>query len=137
LPPGLSGTSAGVISGIPTAAGTYTVQIDLSDSAGARDTRSIPLTISAVPLAVTTTSLPNAKVRQFYSVTVSATGGTPPYTFEFGNGIGTTLPPGLNGTQSGIISGTPTAAGNFSVQITVLDSFGAITTKAVNLSVLP
>src|SRR5262249_35447081 len=100
LPPGLSGTSAGVISGIPTSTGTYTVQIDLSDSAGAHATKSIPLTISPVQLAVTTTSLPNAKVGQFYSVTVSATGGTTPYTFEFGNGIGTTLPPGLDGTQA-------------------------------------
>ena len=93
--------------------------------------------VSPGVLRITTTSLPTARVGQFYSVTVFASGGTPPYTFGFRPATINSLPPGLDGTGAGIISGVPTAAGNYSVQIRVSDSAGASTTLAINLSVLP
>lgn len=138
LPPGLNGSAAGVISGIPTSAGVFSVQIRLSDSAGGVATIVLALVIAPPPaLTVETSSLPSARVGQLYNTTVSGSGGKPPYSWAFGNGIGTTLPPGLNGTSSGIISGVPTTAGNYGVQISVWDSAGAFTTKAVNLLVSP
>jgi zinc metalloprotease ZmpA len=52
------------------------------------------------------------------SLSLSASGGTPPYTFS-----ATGLPPGLSiNASSGVISGTPSTAGTFSVTATVRDS---------------
>jgi hypothetical protein len=51
------------------------------------------------------------------SLTLSASGGTPPYTFS-----ATGLPTGLSISTSGTISGTPTTAGTFTVAATVHDS---------------
>jgi hypothetical protein len=51
------------------------------------------------------------------SLTLSASGGTTPYTFS-----ATGLPTGLSISSSGVISGTPTTAGTFSVTATVHDA---------------
>nr|WP_309110735.1 S8 family serine peptidase [Saccharothrix sp.] len=51
------------------------------------------------------------------NLTVTASGGTPPYTFSF-----TGLPPGLTGGSNGTVSGTPTTAGTYNVTVTVTDS---------------
>lgn len=69
-------------------------------------------------LAITTTSLPNGTVGAAYSTSITATGGTTPYKYS-ANG----LPSGLSiNALTGVISGTPTAAGRVSAAITVTDS---------------
>src|SRR5947208_2475265 len=50
-----------------------------------------------------------------------ATGGTQPYTFAVPPG---SLPDGLNMTSDGHLSGTPTAAGNKTIVITLSDDAG-------------
>ncbi len=58
-----------------------------------------------VPLSVTTSALPNAQVGSAYSATLTASGGTSPYTWTLTQGP---LPAGLSLTpSSGVISGTP------------------------------
>jgi hypothetical protein len=52
------------------------------------------------------------------SLQMSASGGTPPYTWSASN-----LPTGLSiGASSGLISGTPTTAGTYNVTVTAKDS---------------
>ncbi len=70
---------------------------------------------SAPVLTITMTSLPAGMVGAPYNATVTATGGTLPYTWTV-----TGLPPGLSGTST--ISGTPTTAGTFNVSVAVRDS---------------
>ncbi|MEA2500975.1 MAG: hypothetical protein QOD01_1086, partial [Actinomycetota bacterium] len=73
-----------------------------------------------VPLAIITTSLPTGTVNSPYSATLAATGGTMPYTWSLASG--NTLPPGLNISPAGVISGTPTATATSSFTVRVTDS---------------
>ena len=124
LPAGLSlapsTTDTVNITGKATAAGNSTFTIKVTDATGASST-SGPLNIVVSTLAFTTTSpLPAGTINMVYSnVQFAATGGTSPYTFALASE--STLPPGLNFT-GGLLSGTPTAAGNFSFGVTLSDS---------------
>jgi hypothetical protein len=93
------------------------------------------ITVGEVPLAVDTTSLPNAIVGQPYSQTLSASGGIPPYIWSV---VAGNLPAGLSlDPASGEISGIPTVAGinNFTVQ--VQDDVGDIATAPLSITVDP
>ena len=119
--PGLTFVPASVsFTGTPTAAGTFTVTLQVTDSAGLTATKSLTVTIAPAGLTITTAQqLPNATLNVAYSQQMAASGGTPPYTWA-ANG----LPAGLSiNTSTGLISGVPTAAGSFPIiVITVLDS---------------
>ncbi len=82
-------------------------------------------------LGVTTTSLSGGTVDAVYSATLVATGGTSPYTWE---NIGS-LPDGLSLSTGGVISGTPTAEGDFSFTVKVTDSVENTDTKALSIHV--
>ncbi len=138
LPAGLNLSAAGVISGTPTAAGSssFTVRVTDSASPAVTATQALSLTITAAPvvLAVTTTSVANGAVGSAYSQTLTATGGTTPYTWAVATG---TLPAGLSLSAAGVISGTPSAAGSFTFNVSVTDSASPAATaaKAVALTV--
>jgi hypothetical protein len=81
------------------------------------------------PLTITTASLPGGTVATAYSATLAATGGTSPYTWSLSAG---TLPAGLTLSQStGVISGTPTAAGTASITVQCVDSTGTLAIKRI------
>ncbi len=73
-----------------------------------------------LPLQITTTTLPVATVGYDYNVTLGASGGVTPYTWDIPSG---SLPPGLtlDGTH-GVISGTPTVTNNYPFNLSVVDS---------------
>jgi hypothetical protein len=68
------------------------------------------------PLAIATASLASATAGTPYTQTLSATGGTEPYLW-----IGSGLPAGLAITSDGVISGTPSASGTYTVSASVID----------------
>ena len=87
---------------------------------------------SSAPLSITTASLPAGTVGIAYSVQLAATGGKTPYTWS-----ATGLPlPGMNLSPSGLLSGTPTASGNYTLPvITVADSSSPEQKATVGLSI--
>ncbi|MDQ6739559.1 MAG: putative Ig domain-containing protein, partial [Actinomycetota bacterium] len=122
LPNGLTLNAAtGEISGTPTApVSTLRVSFQVKDSSTTNPQTAqanLNLTITTGPPSITTTLLPAGTVGSAYSATVSAAGGTPPYTFS-----ATGLPAGLSINSSGRITGTPTTAGTSPVSVTVKDS---------------
>jgi hypothetical protein len=69
-------------------------------------------------LTITTQALPPGTVKQPYSVTLAATGGTPPLTWSV-----TGLPAGLTfEPKNNSLTGMPSASGNAQVTVTVNDS---------------
>ena len=122
LPTGLNLSGAGVLSGTPTATGSFTFTVTATDSVGATGSKSFTVVINPA-VAITTASLANWTVNQpGYSQTVSASGGTGTVTFTKTAG---TLPTGLNLSGAGVLSGTPTATGSFTFTVTATDSVGA------------
>src|SRR6185436_2067821 len=81
--------------------------------------RPVGLTINAPGLSLTTPrQLPDGILNQAYVASVAASGGQPPYRWSAAG-----LPSGLTiNATTGQIGGTPTAAGNFGVAITVTDN---------------
>lgn len=119
LPPGLNLSSIGVISGTPTATGTFSfgVQVDDSEPSGQVAQGELTITVSAIGIA--TQSLPAAAINVPYSETLTAVGGTQPYTWTLSSG---SLPAGLTLSSAGVISGTPTAVGSSTFTVQVADS---------------
>ena len=68
------------------------------------------------------TTLPAGLVGTPYSTTLTAAGGTSPYVWSTPWTSTTGLPSGLNINAAGVISGTPTMGGTFTVTVTVFDS---------------
>jgi uncharacterized protein YjdB len=129
---GSSNTAAATISstGLATAvaSGTTTISATLGSVSG-----STGLSVTAGPLTITTTALPAATTGVAYSATLTATGGTPPYTWSIASG---TLPAGLTLTAAGVISGTPTATGTSSFTVKVTAGAQSVT-KALGITVNP
>ena len=137
LPSGLSLSGTGTISGMPTAAGssTFTLQVTDSASAPASATASLTITIAGVQaLTITSTSLPAGTVGVGYSASLAATGGLTPYTWTVLSG---NLPQGLSLSAAGAISGTPTTTGTstFTVQVSDSESTPAIATAQLSITV--
>jgi uncharacterized repeat protein (TIGR03803 family) len=128
LPAGLTlASSTGAISGTPTATGSESFVVQVADSAATpnKATASLAINILPQPPAVTTVTLPDGLVNSAYATTLDAANGIPPYTWSIvTNGLGTSvLPAGLSlAPATGVISGTPTAAGTSSFAVKVTDS---------------
>lgn len=105
LPTGFSiDSGTGVISGATNKIGTVTVYVGFTEtSTGKSVVKALSLTITGVPLAITTASLPDATRGQPYSATLAQNGGA-------GTWSSLELPAGLSlNPSTGVISGTPTA----------------------------
>ena len=133
LPTGLTLSSGGALSGIPTAAGTFTFTVQVKDQLSNTAGHNFSITISS-GLAITTTQLPDGTQGTAYRATLSASGGTPPYSWSVVSG---TLPSGLNLSANGVIQGTPTASGLSSFTVQVRDSSSNTAQAALQILVAP
>ena len=139
LPAGLRlVSSTGVISGVPTASGTSSFLIEVTDSASNTTTQALSISIAAAsapskPLQISSSALPAGMAGSAYSDSLQATGGVSPYSWSLISGV---LPTGLNlSTSAGTISGIPTASGTSSFSVQVTDSAHNTATQTLGLSV--
>ena len=124
LPAGLAmDTVTGRITGTPTAAGTSSATVAVSDGRGGSDTSTFTWTVTTANIAPTLTSPGNQSgtVGVAVSVAVTATDADGDALAFAANG----LPAGLTiDAANGRIGGTPTAAGTWNVTLAVSDGRG-------------
>lgn len=85
----------------------------LDSSVNRTQTVTIPVTITAAPVAITPTSLPSGTINKSYTQQLYASGSTS-YSFSVPWG---SLPPGLTLSNVGLIKGTPTSTGSYSFMV--------------------
>jgi Putative Ig domain len=128
---GLTVSTGGAVSGTPNSEGTVSISVTVTDSSGTKASGNFSVVIAGPALIVTTTTLTSGALTVPYSATLAASGGTTPYTWT-----ATGLPDGLSvASATGSISGTPTAMGVFTVNVTVKDSAGATAPATLSLTI--
>jgi len=121
LPPGLTLSAAGLLSGTPSTPGGFYFWMSATDARGLTSRQPYSISIAEVLLAISPSSLPDGKVGVAYHQRLTAGGGTSPYRFAVSDGV---LPPGLSLGVDGRIGGTPTTEGFFGFNVTVNDAQG-------------
>ncbi|TAG09590.1 MAG: hypothetical protein EAZ42_06495 [Verrucomicrobia bacterium] len=121
LPNGLSvNTATGVISGTPTTAGTFNTTISATNGSGPGSSTLVFTIAAALPPApvINSALTQSGQVATSLSYTITATNSPTSYN-------ATNLPAGLSvNTSTGVISGTPTAAGTVNTSVSATNSGG-------------
>lgn len=133
LPTGLALSTAGVLSGTPTVSGTFTFTVMAVDQSSNTAMQALTLTLNPA-LTISTANPPAGAVGETYSATLSASGGIGSYTWSLQPQTGS-LPGGVTLSAAGVLSGTPTAAGNFSFTVKVTDTNNNVAYGAVTVTV--
>ncbi len=121
LPAGITLSSSGVVGGKPTAEGSTSFTVKVTDSASASATASLSITVKAGVSITTALTLPDGYVGSAYSQTLAAKGGTGSgYTWALASG--SVAPDGLALSAAGVLSGKPTTVSSPSFSVTVTDS---------------
>ena len=136
LPAGLSLNGCS-LTGVPTAAGSGSVSVKVTDSSSPAESISQPLSLTIAPaqLVLTTTALPNGTAAVFYTSNIAATGGLAPYSCSITAG---TLPAGLS-LAGCSVTGTPAAAAKtvLTVRISDAGSPAAVVSGQLSLVIAP
>jgi hypothetical protein len=121
LPTGLTLTTGGLLAGTPIQSGVFAFTVTATDAGGCAGATACSLTVTCPPLALTPSGLPAGAIGAAYGQTITTSGGLAPFHYAVTAG---TLPAGLTLSTSGVLSGTPTAAGTFVFTISVTDTAG-------------
>jgi len=120
LPPGLTLGADGVISGTPTAVGSYSFTLLAVLDPKRSDTKAVKIDVRA-PVAIAARVVPRSEIGVPFRLVLVASGGTGTYTWSLTSG---TLPLGVALGADGTIVGTPRTAGAFRFTATATDTEG-------------
>jgi fibronectin type 3 domain-containing protein len=134
LPAGLTiNTTTGVISGTPSATGITVVPITATNAYGTSLATHLTISVTnPIPAAPTITSplTATATVGSAFAYQMTATGNPTNFFAVVPSNVGTeppnsSLPPGLNyNTVTGLLSGTPTTAGTYNIEVAAVNAGG-------------
>ena len=134
LPAGLSLGADGIVSGTPSEPGAAAFTAGVTDSLGGTAKISVAFTISADPVTIASSTVPDGKVNVSYSAGLSAAGGKAPYKWSLLSGA---LPAGMSFGADGSLSGTPSVPGPVSFVAVATDSLGSIAKATVAFTITP
>ena len=131
LPPGLTLSKSGLLSGTPKKSGTYTIYARAINKTGTYFAKSFTLMVKDGIASISTTKLSNATVGKKYSATLKAKGTVPVSWYPR-----KTLPIGLTLSADGQLIGTPQRAGTYSVDVRAIDTYGEYVNKTLTLNIV-
>jgi hypothetical protein len=135
LPPGITFSTSGVLSGTPTSEGSWQFVVR-AQKGSPSDTETYTLTVRqpvSVKSPLASVQRPSSEVGIRFGKTFTATGGSGTYTWALVSGA---LPPGVAlDAARGTISGTPGRAGSFAFALTATDSEGRVANASAALTV--
>jgi hypothetical protein len=133
LPNGLSLSSSGLLSGTPSAGGTFNFTVTATDNNGCTGSQPYTLHITGCStITISPSTLPDDTVGIIYNQTISASGGTSPYSFTVTSGL---LPSGVTLSSAGVLSGTPTGSGTSSFTVTATDASACTGNQSYSLTI--
>ncbi len=121
LPTGLHLSTGGAISGTPAALGTFNFVVQATDTNGCNASSNYSITVNCPTISLHPGTLSAGTLAAAFSQNITASDGAAPYTFAVSAG---SLPPGLNLSTSGAISGSPTTLGTFNFTVEATDTNG-------------
>ncbi len=131
LPPGLTLGGDGSLSGVPTTSGEFNFTAQVSD--GIAQTTSQPFEITILPFEIiTATPLTAHPLGEPAEAPLAVAGGTGPFSWQV---IGGALPPGIDLSGAGVLTGTPSEAGLFEFTVQVTDTNDLTTSKTLTWAV--
>lgn len=139
LPPGLTLSPGGVVSGVPREAGEWRFTVRLAERSGKTDRKGLRLLVresledEKEELEIVTESLPAGRLGRNYLQELKAEGGEPPYQWYLEGGE---LPEGIRlNPEGGVIFGIPREVGSFRLTVAVTDQEETSSARDYTLSV--
>ena len=133
LPLGLALGENGVLSGTPTAYGTWIFRVMVIDgNSAAASTGQITFNVNVLPMALSPGPSGSIPALVNYQHQFVATGGMPPYAYSRTG----TLPSGVTVTSEGVLVGVPHAAGTFAFTVRATDRLDQSITRSITLNVV-
>ncbi|RFA10366.1 hypothetical protein B7R54_14985 [Subtercola boreus] len=131
LPAGVTlDAGTGLLSGTPTASGTFSPTLTATDAFGQVASKQVTLVIVALP-TLTFAAPAAGQVGVAYSTSFDVTGGTLPLVWSIAAG---SLPTGLTlNPNTGVVSGTPTTADTSTLTVSVVDANGQSATRGISM----
>ncbi len=131
LPAGLSlGATTGILAGTPTQQGSFTIVVRATGSNGCFGERSYQLVIGCTAATVNPATIAGGAVNTAYSQSLTQSGLTGLVTWS----VTGTLPAGLSlGATTGILAGTPTQQGSFTIVVRATGSNGCFGERSYQL----
>lgn len=119
LPPGITLSPTALLSGTPTAEGSYTFTLQVTDVSGTTYSKTLSIVVGNLRYSGVSTA--SFFAQEAGSLTLTAEGGTAPYRWAVVSGG---FPNGIALSEAGVLSGTATAAASATATIRLTDASG-------------
>jgi hypothetical protein len=129
LPAWLSLSADGMLQGTPTAVGNCSFSVRVTDAGGFTTSQEYLLQIRVPPLDISPSTLPDGILYRSYSQQLTASGGTPPYSFS----VSGQLPQGLSLSTDGLLRGLGSSEGTFRFEVVARDANGTTGIRSYSL----